>query len=62
VRYRVACAAGWECTFHIAWDKTLLNREQMEAITRDAGKLVGLGDGRSISFGRFEVLTFDVLE
>jgi hypothetical protein len=62
VRYRVACSAGWECSFHLIWDKTILSREQVEAVTRDAGQLVGLGSGRSIGFGRFEIVQFRVEE
>jgi len=44
----------------MTWDKTILSREQVEAITHDAGQLVGLGSGRSIGFGRFEVVQFEV--
>lgn len=62
VRYRVATPAGWQCEFHILWDKTLVNRVQMEAIIIDSGVLVGLADGRSVGFGRFKVLSFDVEE
>jgi hypothetical protein len=43
---------------HLQWDKTIVSRGEMEAVCRDAGKLVGLGDGRSIGFGRFQVLDF----
>lgn len=62
VRYRVACSTGWTCTFNLMWDKTIVSRGQMEAVLIDAGNLVGLADGRSIGFGRFEVLEFDVSE
>jgi hypothetical protein len=60
VRYRVACSKGWTCTFHLYWDKTIVSRQEMEAVTIDAGRLTGLGDGRSVGFGRFQVLSFDV--
>jgi hypothetical protein len=62
VRYRVAAGPGWETTFHIEWDKTVVSRTQVEAVVYDAGKLTGLGDGRSIGFGRFEVVDFAVAE
>lgn len=62
VRYRVACSTGWECTFNLLWDKTIVARGQMEAVLIDAGNLVGLADGRSIGFGRFEILSFDIGE
>lgn len=58
VRYRVAVAKGWQCQFHLCWDKTIVSRGELEAVTIDAGKLVGLGDGRSIGYGRFEVNKF----
>ncbi len=60
VRYRVAASKGWQMTFSILWDKTLVNRAQMEAILLDAGRLSGIGDGRSIGFGRFSLETFIV--
>jgi CRISPR/Cas system endoribonuclease Cas6 (RAMP superfamily) len=42
------------------WDKTIIDRNQMRAVLDDAGKLVGLGDGRSIGFGRFVILSYVV--
>jgi hypothetical protein len=30
----------------------------MEAVAHDAGRLCGIGDGRSIGYGRFEVTRF----
>jgi hypothetical protein len=61
IRYRVAAAPGWQCSFTLLWDKTIISRHEMEAVILDAGRLVGLADGRSIGYGRFEVLKFDVL-
>lgn len=58
IRYRLATSPGWRCTVNLQWDKTIVSRGEMEAVCRDAGKLVGLGDGRSIGFGRFEVQQF----
>lgn len=60
IRYRVAAAPGWQCSFTLLWDKTIISRQEMEAVALDAGKLVGLADGRSIGYGRFEVLEFQV--
>jgi hypothetical protein len=62
VRYWVAASAGWSATFTIMWDKTIVSRGEMEAVLKDAGQLVGLADGRSIGFGRFEVESFTVKE
>lgn len=60
VRYRVAARAGWRCGFQLEWDRTIVSRSEMEAVAIDAGRLTGLGDGRSVGYGRFHVLTFDV--
>jgi hypothetical protein len=60
IRYRVAAASGWQCSFTLRWDKTIISRQEMEAVAIDAGKLVGLADGRSIGYGRFEVMQFHV--
>lgn len=60
VRYRVAASVGWQLRCNILWDKTIVSRGEIEASMHDAGQLVGLGDGRSIGFGRFEVTAFDV--
>jgi hypothetical protein len=62
VRYRVAICAGWELSFSIFWDKTIVSRGEMEASITDAGRFVGLGDGRSIGFGRFVLECFNVVE
>ena len=61
VRYRLAASAGWEATFELQWDKTVVPRDQMKAVVTDAGTLVGLGDGRSVGYGRFGVRAFKFL-
>lgn len=60
VRYRVAVSPGWNIVFGVKWDKTIVSRAELEAIVIDAGNLAGLGDGRSIGFGRFELIEFTV--
>lgn len=62
LRYRIAASPGWTATFTLLWDRTVVSRGELEAATRDAGMLSGLGDGRSIGFGRFDVERFDVAE
>ena len=59
VRYRVATVPGWCCEFQMLWDRTIVAKQLMEAICLDAGTLVGLGDGRSIGFGRFTIQRFE---
>lgn len=62
VRYRVAASPGWSTSFSILWDKTIVSRGEMEAAVIEAGKLVGIGNGRAIGMGRFQVTSFEVLE
>ena len=62
IRYRLATSEGWEAKFIIMWENTLINRYQMEAICIDAGAYAGIGDGRKIGFGRFEISNFNILE
>ncbi|MDQ2733049.1 MAG: hypothetical protein M3Y56_15450 [Armatimonadota bacterium] len=62
IRYRVAASAGWVLKFTILWDKTIVSRGEIESVCNDAGQLVGVGDGRSIGFGRFSVESFRVTE
>jgi len=60
IRYRVAASPGWTINFDIMWDKTIVSNNQMEASIIDAGRFVGLGDGRTIGNGRFEIINFEV--
>jgi hypothetical protein len=62
IRYRVAASIGWLAQFKILWDDTIVSEGQMEAVIRDAGPLQGLGDGRSIGFGRFELVSFKLID
>src|ERR1051326_5071990 len=62
IRYRIAASPGWSCAFHLLWDKTIVGRNEMEAVLRDAGTLVGIGDGRTIGYGRFELKAFNVAD
>ena len=61
VRYRLASGPGWECTFTAIFDRSIVSREQFLAVLNDAGKLVGLADGRAMGRGRFEVLKTEEL-
>lgn len=60
VRYRVAASTGWHAEFNLLWDGVIVPRGPMEQVVIDAGRLVGLGDGRSIGMGRFELMEFSV--
>lgn len=58
VRYRVAASKGWQATFNMLWDVTIVSRSEMKSAIRDAGKLCGIGDARNIGFGRFDVVDY----
>ena len=59
IRYRVAVKPGWCCSFTILWDSVVVDRKSLETAIINAGKLVGIGDGRqSIGYGRFDVTDF----
>lgn len=62
VRYRVAASSGWLASFDLLWDKTIVSRNEMEAVLIDAGNLVGVGNGRAIGMGRFQVENFEIIE
>ncbi|MGI8385715.1 hypothetical protein [Robertmurraya sp. P23] len=61
IRYRLATQKGWETEFVVKWDSTLISPEQLHSICIEAGSFAGLGDGRKIGFGRFEVISFEQL-
>lgn len=62
VRYRLAASTGWKASFTLLWDRTIVSREQMRAVANDTGTLVGVADGRSVGYGRFDVESFEVLD
>ena len=62
VCYRIVASPDWHMTFHLLWDRTVISRNELEAVLIDAGKLVGIGNARKIGMGRFKVLQFDVEE
>lgn len=62
IRYRIACAPDWEASFTITWDGTLVTASKMNECLIDGGRLAGIGDGRAIGFGRFEVDNFALVE
>lgn len=61
VRYRIACRPGWTCSFRICWDKSIIGQDLMEAILLDAGQFVGIGNGRNIGMGRFQLTGFNIM-
>lgn len=62
IRYRLATAAGWRAEFNILWNVVIVQRDHMRLVCENAGSLCGLGSGRAIGYGRFEVVSFQVRE
>lgn len=62
IRYRLALSPGWETEFEFLWDNSLVSDFNMMTVIFDAGKLIGLGDGRTIGNGRFEILSVETEE
>jgi len=59
VRYRIAMSPGWECSFSLTIDNSLVSQAQAKKVIEDAGKLQGIADGRTLGYGRFEVVKCD---
>lgn len=59
IRYRIASSPGWETSFTITFDKTIVSREEIHTCLIDTGRLVGLADARSIGMGRFDIVSFE---
>jgi len=55
VRYRVACSIGWKTSFKFSFDDTIVSAPQIRKIVEDSGKLIGVGDGRGLGYGRFSI-------
>ncbi len=54
IRVRPMIPTGWELSFTLEFDDTILNRKSLVKAMVDAGALIGLGDWRP-KFGRFTV-------
>ena len=62
VRYRVSCKPGWECSFALLFDKTIVSRQMLEQGIQAASKLVGLSNSRAIGHGRFRVQSLEFVD
>jgi hypothetical protein len=62
LRYRVAAKAGWKLSSVIEWDDSLVSKENMKECVTNAGLYEGIGDGRRIGFGRFTLISFEILK
>jgi hypothetical protein len=62
VRYRIACSMGWKCEFEFLFDDTIVSTPQVKKIVTDAGKMSGLGDARTLGYGRFKIEDITIKE
>src|SRR5579885_3566256 len=62
LRYRIAAKPGWTCTFHVVWDGRIVSKEHIRLCIELGGSLQGIGDGRKIGFGRYEMTNFEIQE
>jgi hypothetical protein len=61
-RSRPAMNAGWKAKFVLMVNlPEYVNQSTLNSVIQQAGKLVGLADFRP-TYGRFNVVSFDVLE
>jgi len=62
IRYRVTASPGWRAEMALQVDRTVISRGELEAVLIDSGRLVGVGSGRQIGLGRFEVRSFETID
>jgi len=62
LRYRIAASPGWRCSFTISWDDYIASKENLKVCAENGGAFQGIGDGRKIGFGRFKVISFEILK
>lgn len=60
LRHRIACSAGWRLSFTILWNDMAASKDNMKQCLEFAGMFEGIGDGRKIGFGRFQVESFSM--
>lgn len=60
VRYRVALSPGWGTSVEVEWDDTIISKDDMKRAIECAGKFSGVGDGRGIGLGRFDVANIKI--
>lgn len=62
LRYRIAAKPGWELSTTIFWNDIAVSKEHMKQCVSHAGIFEGIGDGRKIGFGRFEMVSFEMID
>ena len=61
VRYRLALKAGWKINCSIAWDDSVISKDQIMRCAEAAGQFSGIGDARAIGYGRFTIDEFKII-
>lgn len=62
LRYRIAAKPGWSFSTIMYWDDFAVSKEHMKVAVESAGIFDGIGDGRKIGFGRFKLISFEMLD
>lgn len=60
VRYRICCSPGWETEVNMSFDETIISMAHVKKVVEDSGKLIGMADGRTLGYGRFEIINVDI--
>jgi hypothetical protein len=53
------CFEKWECQVEIFFESSLVDRQDLIEWIDKAGRFIGIGDGRSLGFGRFALIAVD---
>ncbi|NDD54795.1 hypothetical protein EBZ39_13185 [bacterium] len=62
LRYRIAAKEGWSLSAIITWDDYVVSKENMKQCVENGGLYDGIGDARKIGFGKFILLSFQILD
>jgi hypothetical protein len=62
LRYRIAAKEGWTLSATISWNDYIVSKENMKQCVENGGLFDGIGDGRAIGFGKFNLVDFKMLD
>ena len=60
IRYRVACCPGWKTNYEFEFDDNIVSKSQVKKIVEDTEKMVGIGDGRVLGYGRYKIESCEI--
>jgi len=61
-RYRPKWKSGWKLKFEVRVMDDRVKPEVLQKIIDEAGRIKGIGDGRSIGMGRFMLISFQLVK